>query len=424
MKTSQIPDQPASPAISDAASARIAALDVVRGVAVLGILAANIIGLGQPMAAAVWPGAFLAPPGAFADWLWGAQLVLVDGKFRGLFTLLFGAGMVLFLRRARERDAGEGLLALRLFWLGLLGFAHWALLWRGDILLTYAVAGLVVLAFASWDWPRQLLLGLIGYGAGALVDFVKSVPIAATARGQFPPGSHMAQVQAELLAAPAAVDAAGRAEASLILSSDYGGTVLSSLREHLAGLPAETLFSLFETVPLMLIGMGLLGAGVFDGRMAPRRQARFGWALWVIGTLATLPIAWWAVTRGIGYWDAFAAFNGWSALPNLAASVGLLALLALWGQRAKGWLAGRIAAAGRCAFTNYVGTSALALAVFSGWGLGLYGKLGRAELYGVMLLFWVVMLAWPKWWLAHFRHGPLEWLWRCLTYRRLLPLRR
>ena len=72
---------------------RITSLDIVRGVAVLGIVIANIVGLGQPMTAAVWPGAFLSDPGPLADWLWGAQLVFVDGKLRGIFTLLFGAGL-------------------------------------------------------------------------------------------------------------------------------------------------------------------------------------------------------------------------------------------------------------------------------------------------------------------------------------------
>ena len=79
--------------------------------------------------------------------------------------------------------------------------------------------------------------------------------------------------------------------------------------------------------------------------------------------------------------------------------------------------------AGRTAFTNYIGTSAVMMIVFHGWGLGLFGTLGRIELYGVAALTWAGMLAWPQWWLARYRFGPLEWLWRCLTYGRLFPLR-
>ena len=418
MKTSQ------TPPAAEAARNRIASLDVVRGIAVLGILAANIVAFGQPMTAYTWPGGFLSTPDPLADWLWSAQFVLVDGKFRGLFTLLFGAGMVLFYRRAREKGRGRGLLALRLAWLGAFGFLHWALLWRGDILLSYAVAGFVVLWFVDWDWTRQLTLGLIGYAVGAAASYASSVPVAAAAQGTFAAGSHMARVKAAMHAAQVADIADGKVEGALIAAGDYVGKVAYTLHHHLAELPGTMIFALLEAAPLMLIGMALLGAGVFEGGIEPHRQRRWGWSLWLLGTLATLPIAGWAMARGITYWDAFAAFNGWSVLPHLCASLGLLALLALWGQHARGAFAARLAAAGQCAFTNYIGTSALALAVFSGWGLGLFGKLDRLELYGAMLAFWLVMLAWPAWWLARFRHGPLEWLWRCLTYWRRVPLKR
>ena len=92
--------------------------------------------------------------------------------------------------------------------------------------------------------------------------------------------------------------------------------------------------------------------------------------------------------------------------------------------RASGWLAERISAAGRAAFTNYLGTSIVMLVLFHGWGVGLYGALGRTELHLVTLAAWVLMLAWSKPWLERFRFGPLEWLWRCLTYLRVFPLRR
>lgn len=406
------------------AAQRLVALDVVRGVAVLGILIANIIAFGQPTTAYSWPGAFLTPPGPFADALWGAQLVLVDGKFRGLFALLFGAGMVLFLRGAEAKGLGRELLARRLGWLALFGLCHWALLWRGDILFAYAAAGFAVLGFTRWDWPRQLALGLAIYLLGAVFSFAASVPVAATAQGHFAPGSHLAGVQAALRATEHADLAEARAEGALIAAGEFGGRVVHNLHHHLAALPAETAFTLLEIAPLMLIGMGLLNLGWFSGGVPARRQRRWGWGLWLAGTAATIPVARVAMARGITYWDAFAAFNGWIVLPHLASALGLAALLALWGARASGRAARLLAGAGRCAFTNYVGTSALAWLVFSGAGLGLFGTLGRVELYGIVLGFWAVMLAWPAWWLARFRHGPLEWLWRCLTYGRWFALRR
>ena len=409
-------DTPPSPHAAAVPGERLPAIDVVRGAAVLGIVIANIPGLGQPLMAAVWPGAFLSPPGPFAEWLWGAQLVLVDGKMRGLFTLLFGAGMVLFLRGAEARDAGSGpgLLARRLGWLALFGVLHWALLWRGDILLPYAVAGLLTLGFAGWSWRRQLALGLAGYGLGALVNFAALVPLATGALGPV----------AGLAAEEAAALAEARREGALMAGGDYAAWVRDALRDHLPALPFDLAFGLLETAPLMLIGMSLIGAGLFDGRIGARRQVRAGAWLWLAGTLASVPVAIWAIGRGIGYWTSFAAIMGWLPLTQLAGALGLAALLAVWGARPGGALRRRLAEAGRCALTNYIGTSALALAVFSGWGLGLHGKLARIELYALVPLFWLAMLAWPGWWLARFRHGPLEWAWRSLTYWRVVPFRR
>jgi uncharacterized protein len=413
VKTLQTTPSPASPSHHDGTDThlgeRLLALDVVRGVAVLGILAANIIGMGQPMVAYGWPGGFLGPAGPYSDWLWGMQLVFVDGKFRGLFTLLFGAGMVLFLRSAENRGEDSWLLARRLAWLGLFGFLHWALLWRGDILLTYAVAGLVATPFLSRSARKQFALGLTAYLVGAAM--LLAIVIALMG---IDPASWRDVVAGET--------ADGAREAAIMASADYGAWVQHSWA-HVGDLPVNLLWALFETLPLLLIGMSLVGAGVFDGRADPRAQQRWGFVLWVTGTAATGAIAGWALRGGISYEDSLVV-PSWSALPAIASSLGLMALLALWGRTATGWLSRKLADAGRCAFTNYIGTSALALAVFSGWGLDLFGKLGRLELYGVMLVFWLVMLAWPGWWLARYRHGPLEWLWRCLTHGRRLPLAR
>jgi len=154
------------------------------------------------------------------------------------------------------------------------------------------------------------------------------------------------------------------------------------------------------------------------------RMLRWGSAGIVIGSGVTLLVALWVRDAGFSYWSTLAAFMSLSALPRLPVVLGLAAVLAVVGARASGWLAERVSAAGRAAFTNYLGTSVLMLFVFHGWGGGLFGALGRTELYLVMAASWLVMLAWSKPWLDRFRFGPLEWLWRCLTYWRLFPLLR
>ena len=400
---------------------RIVSLDIIRGVAVLGIAFANIVAMGQPFVAYTWPGGFLTPADPWGDMLWAVQFVLIDGKFRALFTLLFGAGMVLFYQRALEKGAGVGLLARRLVWLGLFGFLHWLLLYRGDILLTYAVAGLIVIWAVDWPWTRQLVLGLIGYAWGAAINWFGNASLIRTGNGAT--GANDLSLAA-LESAKTGAIADGTLEAKLRLAGSYADIVRHNIEVHLPEIPGNILYVLPETIPLILIGMGLLGAGLYEKPANLKRFRMAGWALWLGGSVGAALIAWWAVAGGLGYWESVAAFNGWLPVPQLASALGMLALLALWGSQACGWLARRLAAAGRCAFSNYIGTSAAGLAIFAGWGLGLFGSLDRAQLYGVAAVLCLAMISWPLPWLERFRHGPMEWLWRCLTYGRYLPNRR
>jgi uncharacterized protein len=141
--------------------------------------------------------------------------------------------------------------------------------------------------------------------------------------------------------------------------------------------------------------------------------------------LLTLPLGLWAYLADFPLFLTVFVFIGASPLPRLAAILGLLALLSLWAPRAATtWLGERLVAAGRVAFSNYIGTSMVMAPIFYGWGLGLFGQFGRVELFGFVLFGWALMLAWSKPWLERYRYGPLEWLWRCLTYWRLFPLRR
>ena len=416
------PDQqePAPAAAGD----RIDSLDFIRGLAVMGILAANIVAFGQPFAAYMYPDAFAVPHGPVDDGLWVAQFVLIDGKMRGLFTLLFGAGLMLFMERAWAKGATRWLQARRLFWLGLFGLAHFYLLWRGDILFLYAVAGSVALLCLRWGVKAQLTLGLLGYLAGAIFYAASMTFPYAIAETDFGKQVQFAETRDELSSTRSGELADGRAEIAVIGGGSYADYVRHTVEKH-GSQPFSFLFLfLFETLPLMLIGMALYRMGLLDGSGDRTRIARWGWAGVIVGTALTVPIALWAHGQGLTYWSTLAAFMGMSPLPRLPVVIGLALLLALWGARARGWLAERVRAAGRAAFTNYLGTSLVMLFVFHGWAGGLFGELGRAQLYLVVLAAWALMLAWSKPWLERFRYGPLEWLWRCLTYGRMFPLRR
>lgn len=143
-----------------AAGERIATLDFIRGIAVMGILAANIVAFGQPFDAYMYPAAFLTDPADPGGWMWIAQFILIDGKMRGLFTLLFGAGMYLFMEKAWARGATRGLQAWRLMILAVFGMIHFFFIWPGDILFYYALFGFIALACLRWSVKTQLWVGL------------------------------------------------------------------------------------------------------------------------------------------------------------------------------------------------------------------------------------------------------------------------
>ena len=165
-------EKPRLEPISATGQQRLASLDFTRGIAVMGILAANIIAFGQPQVAYIWPGGFLTGHGPVSDWLWVAQLTLIDGKMRGLFTLLFGAGLILFLDRAWARGQGRWLQVRRLFWLFAFGYAHYLFAAKTDILALYAVCGLIALLFVKWKPKTQLIVGIVVYLLGAVKDTV------------------------------------------------------------------------------------------------------------------------------------------------------------------------------------------------------------------------------------------------------------
>lgn len=408
-----------------ASDARLANLDFIRGIAVLGILAANIAFFGQPMMATMWPESFLSGSGDPDYWLWIAQYVLIDGKMRGLFTILFGVGLVLFIEKAWDRGEGRWLLARRLFWLLLFGLIHFLLIWRGDILTLYALAGAIALLCLRIEGRNLLVMGLLGYIIGGLVYVaINAMPTLV--------------IDTDLGASPAMADAVAGIEeaqdemladdavyAEILTQGNYFDFVQRTFSEHaLDPFTDSPMMILFETLPLILIGMGLYRVGLFNAGLNRRKQLIWGWAGIIAGSAVTLLIALAVVRNGITFWEAIAAFTSYAHFPKLPVIIGLAAVLAIYGQHARGWLAERLSAAGRAAFTNYLGTSVLMMLVFHPWAGGLWGELSRPELYFVVLFGWAVMLAWSKPWLARYRYGPLEWLWRCLTYGRLFPLRR
>ncbi|WP_246844858.1 DUF418 domain-containing protein [Altererythrobacter sp. TH136] len=410
-------------ALPTATGERLVSLDFIRGIAVMGILAANIVAFGQPYMAYMWPGGFVTAHGPVSDWLWVAQFVFVDGKMRGLFTLLFGAGLVLFADRVTVRTGSSWVQVRRLGWLLVFGLAHYYLLWRGDILTLYALCGLIALLVLRLPAVHQLAAGLTMYLFGAVLNSLQYGLMWAASEKSLGANPQYAPLARDAAAMLDGERADALREIAINTRGSYADYVAHAWGDHRWNWIDQFTHTALETVPLMLVGMSLYRTGLFDGRIDRRTQARWGWWGLGAGTAMTLALALGALADGLTYTGTMFAFLGPQTLTRLPAIFGLAALLALWAPQATGWLGRRVTAAGRMAFSNYLGTSLIMLVVFQSWGLNLFGALDRPKLYLVVLLAWLAMLAWSQPWLARFRYGPLEWLWRCLTYGRIFPLR-
>lgn len=404
-----------------AAPGRIAALDFLRGVAVLGILAINITGFWGPKLATFSP--LIPAPESGDGSLWaqiwfGVAFFVFEGKMRALFTLLFGASMVLFDQAAQRRGLDPARAQLRrLFWLMLAGYAHYALLWWGDILLPYALCGVAALLLMRLSVAGLLAIALPIFILSHTIDLLLALAGIASEQGVLA-GTAAPAAIAEQTAMATRIAELNASDQAILGAGFIHAVVLKLGSAPLA--PFKLALSTFsETMPLMLIGMALLRAGFFTGWSARTLAALAAGGIGLGGGLTAWALYWLASH----HWPPralFAAIEDGMAVPHLLMALGYAAgLVALFPRVAHGAPARALIAAGRCAFTNYIGTSVAMVALFSGWGLGLGWSLDHAVPRAALPLFvlagWCVMLAWSGPWLARFGQGPLEAGWRRLS---------
>src|SRR6185369_16574632 len=355
-----------------------------------------------------------------------------DGKFRSMFAALFGVGLVVFMERARARGAPARWLQLRrLFWLLLFGALHYVFLFEGDILLQYALLGMVALWMVSWNPRLLLVLGVLLVCVDTVLSTQELWPDAAAER--------------IALAAPATAPERieyekywqGQREAvteeSQVMAGGSMGDILMHRFRTADGWNTEALFDpvislryvTLQYLPMMLIGAALYRLGFFSGAWNRRRMLRWGITGIAFASAAALALALWLMREHWRYALNYFVFYGPVDILRLSMTLGYLAVLvALAPRLVPSRLGQRLAAAGQMALTNYLAMSLVMAVIFQGWGLGLFDRFSRLEQWGFMLLGFALMLVWSSPWLARFRFGPLEWLWRCLTYWRLFALSR
>ncbi len=391
---------------------RILALDALRGLAVLGILAMNIQYFSQIMAAYENPTATAALTGA-DYWIWLAAHLLADEKFMAIFSMLYGAGVVLLTSRIAARGGRElRIFTRRSLWLLVFGLAHAYLLWSGDILVSYAVTGMAVYPFRKWE-PRRLMI------AGALVLAIGSgLSLMSGWSMQFWGGEAVKEMEQGMWK-----PSAERVEREIEAHREGWRTELPWRAADSAMQESQVLLflTLWRAGGLMLLGMGLYKSGFLTASL---KDGFYGKTA-AIGLAAGIPLILYGVHRNFAAgWDfRFSLFTGsqfnyWGSLGVSAAWMSGMMLLA---RRAPG-VARRFAAMGRMAFSNYILETLICTTIFEGYGLNLFAKVNRTEEMAVTVAVWAIVFLVSQVWMKRFYFGPLEWLWRSLTYGEREPM--
>jgi uncharacterized protein len=295
-------------------------------------------------------------------------------------------------------------------WLLAFGLAHLWLVGKGDILSHYALMGMLAFGLRDLSTPRLLVLGALLIGMTSLL--FAGLPIAVHA-------GHDLRAFNAIMGVPSPAETARELAQ---YRGGYGDILRARLTDH-AATPLAMLWVYGpETLAYMLFGMAGLRSGMLRGEWPRARYRRWLIVCWGIALPAYMALAAYLVLAQFSLFSV--ALAAWALPvplrpPMIAGWACLILLLA----RPGGALTGRLAATGRMAFTNYLATSLICTTLFYGYGLGWFGQLSRWQLYLVVAGLWTAMLLWSKPWLARFRFGPFEWLWRSLARGRWQKLR-
>ena len=420
---------------------RIAAIDALRGFALLGILVMNISSFALHEGFDFHPTS-IGNIGRLNMILWAARFVLFEGKMRGIFSMLFGAGVILLTSRLEQRGEGSrsaDIFLRRNMWLVAIGLTHGYFLWFGDILYAYGLTALLFLYPCRKLQARTLIAaGLLIFAVNGIYlgvryeqrkHLIERAKIAAAAEAA---GQKLTDEQKEDLQAwQKSLKAAHPEQSELDEEKTEMRSGYWSVMKRYEAITTEInstvyyRFGFCDYAGMMLLGMGLLQAGFLSAQLPHRTYA---WTA-AIGYGIGLPFGAWNTFEAWRHgFDTLSLFK-WLLLPydwqrllvGLAhASIVLMIVKA----GALKWITKPLAAVGQMALSNYLGTSLLCTLIFNGYGFGLFGKLQFYQLSYVVAAVWVVNLVASPLWLKYFRFGPVEWLWRSLTYWKRQPMRR
>ena len=390
-------------------SERISSLDILRGFAILGILFINIQLFALPNASFANPLVLgeMSSLDSFAYWL---VHVFAELKFMTIFSILFGAGILLFVNRLSEKGIdGSKIHIRRMMWLLLFGMIHAYFIWFGDILVAYSIIGLIAVLLRKmrdvWKMVLFMVLYLIPmlffYAVGMFMESMPEKMMEESMAEMFPSAESLAN-EIDLYQNGSWLDIFVK-RMELNMHYQVGGFFM---------------LSLWRTTGVMLLGMVLLNKGILSGK----KSKLFYGIMTFIGLVIGMVISnYGANEMAYNEWDAIHYFKfgyQYNYLSSIFTSLGYIGLIILLYQvKFLQFLMKGFEAVGRLAFTNYLCQSVICSIIFYSYGFGLFGEYTRFELLFWMFGIWIFQMTSSYIWLKYYRMGPLEWLWRYLTYK-------
>jgi len=385
---------------------RVSALDHIRGLSILGILLVNAIAFAQPMD--VYDNPTLSPLSmSLADrTVWWLTEVFFREKFVTLFSMLFGVSIFLVGRGQEDSvPAYKTPLFRRLLWLVVFGIVHGALIWHGDILLSYAVTG-----FVFWPWRNAPAGRLIGWGLFLFYIGAATLLIPMLVIGE---GMHARTQDIGSIVAT--------------MRGSFTDSLIGNFSEWSRSIIAELIAFLPTTLGLMMIGAGLFKSGMLSGRASNKLYIGLIGAAALSLTAIAVQVSQVAAAN-FPYPATYGLYRIANALLCLVVSLGYVSTLILLARTPVRVLLYPLACAGRMAFTNYLCQSLIMTALFYGGRgpaglsgaleLPWFGQMNAGGLLPIVVTIWVGQLVVSTVWMSLFRYGPFEWAWRCLTYQR------
>jgi uncharacterized protein len=422
---------------------RITILDSLRGIAILGILLMNIPGFALPDPVIEDPsilhefGTANFTTWYFIDWF-------MEGSQRALFSMLFGAGIILFITRQEKKTDGlwpVDYFFRRQLWLLVFGlFNAFILLWFWDILFQYACIGMIAFVFRRLSAKALIIVAVLCL----LLQTARENVDAYRGRKMIYKGEMIAkmdttvtkltdQQKEDLGAMTGFKDKASPKEKIKQMEKNlksvrgnYGGFYEYQSGRSFEGEVFYTYFGIWDILIFMFLGMAFFKSGILIGQAS----SKVYWGLFIGGLGLGLTLSYFRLQPLIDY-----KFNRFDITKNVLfafyeisrtfRAIGIFGLIMLlyksgWFK----WLFALMRPVGQMAFTNYLMQSLLVGLFFYGIGLGYYGKLQRFEIYYVVAATWALQIIWSHIWLRYFRFGPLEWAWRSLTYWKMQPFKK